>query len=307
MNTNEEIRCGYRVSAEMKRVWAIQLEMVKYLIDICKKNHLKIWAEGGTLLGAVREHGYIPWDDDIDMLMPREDYDKLVSISKNEFKDPFFFQCAYTDRQYYRGHAQLRYNGTSMILPGDIFQKFHQGIFIDIFVYDAIPENSDQEWEAKLRRADEISYKLYDASYSLILCKRPITVIRKKLSIAFGRGLKLFREYEDLFRPYSWQAHKRIACPCFNRHIFNTSTQEIEWYRSTIYLPFEDIQIPAPVDYHLVLTTQYGPDYMTPRMAPSMHGSDIVMDAAKSYKKCLRKMRINAVLKIIKRNLLKTN
>lgn len=67
------------------------MEVGKKLLAVCEKHHLRIFAEVGTLLGTIREHGFIPWDDDIVMAMPREDYDKLQFIAKEEFKKPYFF------------------------------------------------------------------------------------------------------------------------------------------------------------------------------------------------------------------------
>ena len=134
MNLEEETRKGYTISKKMKSIWNIQMKMVKKVLTVCKKYNLKIWADGGTLLGTVREHGYIPWDDDVDLVMLREDYNKLLEIAPKEFKDPYFFQCAYTDKFYPRGHSQIRYNGTTAILPTEINCKFNQSIFIDIFV-----------------------------------------------------------------------------------------------------------------------------------------------------------------------------
>ena len=81
MNLEKETRRGYVISAEMKKVWAVEIELLKKLLNVCENNHLRVWAEGGTLLGAVREKGYIPWDDDIDMAMPRKDYDILRNIA----------------------------------------------------------------------------------------------------------------------------------------------------------------------------------------------------------------------------------
>ena len=83
MNLETEVRRGYTIPAEMKRVWKVQIDLLKKLLEVCRKHNLHIWAEGGTLLGTVREQGYIPWDDDIDMVMLRDDYE--VSCSELDF------------------------------------------------------------------------------------------------------------------------------------------------------------------------------------------------------------------------------
>ena len=95
---NEEIRDGYVVSAEMKKVWDIQMHLMRKVLDVCRENDLNIWVDGGTLLGAVRHHGYIPWDDDIDLIMMRDDYERLQRIAAQYFTPPLFFQTAYTDQ-----------------------------------------------------------------------------------------------------------------------------------------------------------------------------------------------------------------
>ena len=132
------------VTDQMKEVRSIQLVLLKKLLEVCKRNNLRIWADSGTLIGTVREHGYIPWDDDIDMGMLRPDYDKLVEISQQEFTGRFFFQTAYSDKEYPRGHAQLRMRNTTAILPNDVDKPFHMGIFIDIFVYDVVPSDAKE-------------------------------------------------------------------------------------------------------------------------------------------------------------------
>ena len=137
---NEEVRCGYTVTKQMKEVWAVELDMLEKLLSVCKKHDIKIFASGGTMLGAVRHQGFIPWDDDIDMMMFRDDYEKLCKVAQEEFEYPYFFQTEYTDVGSLRGHAQLRNSATTGILAGERNQKysFNQGIFLDIFPLDNI-------------------------------------------------------------------------------------------------------------------------------------------------------------------------
>ena len=109
MNLEEETRCGYLITAKMKSVWNIQIDLVQKLLEVCKRYDLRIWADSGTLIGTIRHKGYIPWDDDIDLVMMRDDYDKLLAVSNAEFKSPYFFQTAYSEHApYSHGHAQLR-------------------------------------------------------------------------------------------------------------------------------------------------------------------------------------------------------
>ena len=94
----EEIRCGYTVDEKTKRVWAVQLEMLDEVERICKANGLKYFADSGTLIGAIRHEGYIPWDDDIDLVMLREDYDKFVQIAPAWLKEDLVLQTVYTEK-----------------------------------------------------------------------------------------------------------------------------------------------------------------------------------------------------------------
>ena len=96
--------CSERVISEFDRV--------------CKKHHLKYYIDNGTLLGAVRHKGFIPWDDDINLVMLRKDYDLLISLYSNDFQGKFFLQSAYSDYGYFREHAQLRNSETTAILEG---------------------------------------------------------------------------------------------------------------------------------------------------------------------------------------------
>lgn len=294
MNLNEETRNGYTISAKMKEIWSLQLQMTEYILDVCKRYNLHIWADGGTLLGAVRHNGYIPWDDDIDLLMPREDYDILISLANKEFKSPYFLQCAYTDTEYYRGHAQLRLENTTAILTKDYFYNFNQGIFIDIFCYDSIPNLKDDNWYKKLKRADEIEHILGFCSFKISLFSHPKNIFSRLRYLFYkytNKTMTLFREYENLFREYHWEESDYFGCPAFDRLNANKTTKEKKWYRQTIYFPFENIELPVPIDYAKVLSKQYGDNYMTPIRIPTLHGGEILFDTKKSYKEYLPLLR----------------
>ena len=87
-----EVKHGFEITEKQKRVWAIELEMADRLLTVCRENNLRIFADAGTMLGAVRHKGFIPWDDDMDLAMFREDYDKLCEIAPRYFTEPYFFQ-----------------------------------------------------------------------------------------------------------------------------------------------------------------------------------------------------------------------
>ncbi len=282
MNLEPETRRGYYISAEMKKVWAVEMELLKKLLEVCKKHNFKIWAEGGTLLGAVREHGYIPWDDDIDMAMPREDYDKLQAIAKDEFKAPYFFQSGYTDL-FYKGMSKLRMDGTAAILPNLIPIKCHQGIFIDIFPMDVMPDNETirldfiQQMEIRRRELEMYcrnSYSLLSLKHNWILLK-----LRRYVN-SLGGFSAYFKLYDDYCKQHSLNKGGKISLiswkwsPLYFR--------ERNWYSHTVELPFEDILIPVPSDYNKILSLQYG-DYLRPVKAPSLHGSFAILDPRTSY------------------------
>ena len=297
----------YIVSEEMKKVRDIQVEMVTFLLKVCQKHNLKIWADGGTLLGTVRHKGYIPWDDDIDLLMFREDYDKLISLADKEFHSPFFLQSAYTDKRYYRGHAQMRCDNTAAIRPDDIFSSFHQGIFIDIFVYDFVPDIPDETWLKKLKAADDMQRKLLIYMRNFPISLHPSQIIdywKLKIYFSIFSPLRIYRRFENLFKDQQGNSCEHISCPTFLREHFDRTTKDIEWYQSTIWLPFENISLPVPSGYDYVLRTQYGDSYMIPRKAPSYHG-ELIFSTEKSYKEILPGLRCQKIKELYKKFLKK--
>ena len=105
-----------KVHCTLRELQLALLEVLSDVINLCEENNLRYYAFGGTCLGAVRHSGFIPWDDDIDVMMMRDQYDILCSIAAKEFNHPYFFQTEQTDPGCVRGHAQLRNSETTGIL-----------------------------------------------------------------------------------------------------------------------------------------------------------------------------------------------
>ena len=120
---------------ELRQAQLIMLEMLVEFDAICQKHDLQYWLDSGTLLGAVRHKGFIPWDDDIDLSMPVEDYNKFIEIGASELSSNIFFQTKETDPNFKFDYMKLRSNKASIVEFHEEGREigYHQGIFVDIF------------------------------------------------------------------------------------------------------------------------------------------------------------------------------
>lgn len=286
-----ETRQGYQITAEAKRLWAVELELLRELDRVCKKLDLKYFLDSGTLLGAIRDGHFIPWDDDIDVIMLREDYNKLVEDAGKSFGNDYFFQCAYTDTLYFRGHAQLRKKGTCAMLPYEAKHvKFDQGIFIDIFVLDGIAP-SKEELKEQFRQKEKYSKLLQ-------LLSNPSSPNKIKMAIKMllavpcklvhHNVVNFYAKYEKICSKY--EGSEYVDKIMFRREYSKVIYQKKEWYADSVNVGFEGEQFPVPVGYDAVLKSYYGENYMIPSKAPSMHGG-LIIDVDRSYKEVLKDMK----------------
>lgn len=177
----EEVK--FVVSTETKRLWAVVVDLLAEFDRVCRLHGIKYSIDGGTMLGKIRHNGMIPWDDDIDVIITRSEYEKLCRVAEKEFVYPYYFQTMQSDVEAIRGHPQLRNSSTTAILKSEsidgraVFRTFNQGIFLDIFVLDSIP---DDYTERKIYFAQLVRLK------SLIWRARAVRYRKLWRGIGFG-------------------------------------------------------------------------------------------------------------------------
>ena len=257
----EEVKEEYFISEKNKKIMAIELDLVKKMLEVCKKYDIKVFAYAGTLLGAVRHKGFIPWDDDMDFCILQKDLEKLESIASKEFTEPYFFQTAKTDRKYFCGYARLRNSETTGKICWHKSNEYNNGIYIDIYVLNGLTGNERalkvQVFERK------IVQKIINIYYSDI----ERTGGTKILAGMLRPLLKTCIPYDkmvDLYRKIVSRYDKKADKLTLITHDWNELRKS--WcYRSNlekqIFLPFEYIKVPVPENYDEVLTNLYG-NYM---------------------------------------------
>lgn len=241
-----------------------QLIIAREIKRICDKHNIRYFIIAGTLLGAVRHGGFIPWDDDMDVGMLREDYEKFLRIAKTELGEEFFLQTPETDKNYGLPFAKILLNGT-VLVEATAGSNAKKGIFVDVFPFDVAPEN-----EADRENHNKKTYfykRLLLAKLNYNVCakndyvKRTVYFVLKIMS-AFYSHDKLVKKLESEITRYNNSKTEDIV-NIGGAYGYKKETIKADWVRDTVEIPFEDMTISAPVDYIKYLETFYG-DYMTP-------------------------------------------
>lgn len=290
---DEQDRLGFHIDRKRKELWAIELDMLYELDRVCNKLNVQYFLDGGTLLGAARDGHIIPWDDDIDVSMLRKDYDVFLHEAPKEFEPPFFLQTGYTEKNYFRGHCQLRRSDTCAILPGELGKVYYnQGIFLDIFVLDELfPEQTEEQYD-KRKALFRMRQKWNHHDYHPNPIRHAVRWCRYLLyHTRYPNSASCYRELEKIFR--ASEKSELVDYLMLNDGLEQVHTLRREWYEESIPLPLEDRSFPAPQGYREYLACYYGEDWETPKNTPSMHntGGQVIYDVDRAYTEILRERK----------------
>lgn len=281
----EEVRCEYTVSSRQKRIWAIEMDLLYQLLAVCKKHDIKVFAFAGTLLGAVRHRGFIPWDDDIDVCMTRPEFEKLRAIAATEFRHPYFLQTDLSDRRYFcQGYARLRNSLTTGHILAHESPDYNHGIYIDVFVMDGYVDGAAFKRQMQVKEALVSLVSLYRPKQQNNLLRR---LYRSVMAHTFCKLVPyetVVGWYDKNLRKYSATA-KRLTILTHPMYFITRYWCEAADLDETVYLPFENMTVPVPANYDKVLRNIYG-DYMAfPPVEErgKWHSNDIYFDPDMAY------------------------
>lgn len=266
----EEVRCGFTIPEMMKRVWAVEMEVLSVIHRICTEYGLTYYAHWGTLLGAVRHKGFIPWDDDIDIAMKRKDYQMLMKVLPDELPQGFYNSSSYADTTHSQPTTSIM-NTKYVILDEDIKKRFYGCPYIcgiDIAPLDYVPRDREQaEFQRNLYTvvySVARNYSAYAQSGELEgYLKQVEALCNTKITRGINEENQLWLLLDKIAGLFNEDECDRLTY--FPTNICHRPEYYLnkEWFDGTIMMPFENIEIPVPTGYDKILKATYG-DYMTP-------------------------------------------
>lgn len=252
----DEIRSGCLVTTDRKKIWQKQLELYLEIDRICKKHNIPYFIIYGTLIGAARHKGFIPWDDDMDVGMMRPDYMRFIKVAPQEIKTPYFLQNVYSDNLIINW-SKLRDSTSSSIEDWDDFHM-NQGLFVDIFPFDAVRDGTE-----RATTIDEMCKELW---MSVIapqqvedgLKKGLVThVASKVLERIIGMHI---HDRMNIYEDFCLNHFDDSSRVCFQMSYWCNRSKPLakSWFSVLQEMDFEDLKVPVPQGYDNILTELYG-------------------------------------------------
>lgn len=278
-----ETKCDFLISEKRKKIWQVQIGLIQELAHVCERYHLRYFASNGTLLGAIRHQGFIPWDDDVDIVMPRPDYQKLIEISQQEFTTPFHLHTAGNGVGYYRSYIRLRDSRTTAIPMRDVNRQDNNGIFIDIFPMDGCPSGK------LVRKMQFLSIMAYSAMANTYTYYpdfdhhrlfRITLYLLSKIYCKFHGYTGLLQRMEALRSRIPYDNAKEIYILTHGRKFLVFPRV---FFENPKQMAFEYINLPVPTAYDEILKKHYGNYMQLPPIEKRGQHHSIFFDPYKSY------------------------
>ncbi len=284
----EEVICDFKTTRELKELQAIEFDLLVKFDEVCKKHKLTYYLYGGTLLGAVRHKGFIPWDDDIDVIMPRADFEKFNLLS-SEFEAPYFLQTPETDKGYLYSITKIKNSETCGANPLRAGFGFNFGIWIDIFPLDKCFMEDREEIFGEIDMLNR-----FNSAYMKI----PLKAINRA-------GINLLRDHLDLSPRQALNRITELAKKHINddtEYVSEYTTTIDDWkhrvwksidFSKTVQVPFYNRTFLAPEGYDNILHVIYG-NYMElpPIKDRCYNHKNNIFDASRSYRDVYKELGI---------------
>lgn len=268
MKKNE---CDVLTSISLEEAKATMLDILVKIDAICEKNDIRYSLLAGTLLGAIRHDGFIPWDDDIDIMMPYQDLLKFVEIAPKELGEEYFLQTPNSDHKYDILHVPYKVRNNNSTLVEEYNKNYHQGIYVDIFPFDFMGEDEESYLKFKKRASFITSLKMRISFKEQSGIKRYIRIMLQLICKLIPTRVffnYLGKKEQKYISQESCSKRVSMGYTCIDKEIFNVNDIFPLKKKS-----FEGYEFNIANNYDAILTTQYGPNYMTPPEKPqAFHG-----------------------------------
>ena len=252
---HDEIRDGWLVKSDMKKIWNRQLEIWYEVNKICRKYKITYWASYGTLLGAVRHKGFIPWDDDFDICMMRPDFNRFGEVVEKELTKTVFE----IERKIF-SVIKIAHSKTTLLANENINKQKPKGLAIDIFPLDCANDATKDSFFA-VNALNELLGTIYNYPAIVKHVRDGGKTVNNWEVIEMLHSINdIDKQYEFLNVYAEGIFDYSSTVMWIEKFVMNLEKlpQQKSWFRETIYLPFEMVKLPVPVDYEKVLERYYG-------------------------------------------------